>query len=289
MGSNYTAPIFVLGTQRSGTTLLARMLSSHSSIFIQNEISVEKVFRQNPKKEVILTRIDEQIRKRHGLSLQELLQKKNKVMWGIKDPELTDYISCLHQFSNESKFVIIVRDGRGVVNSYMENKWGLGTNAYSGAIRWKEEVLAQKRFMMEHPEHTILIRFEDLIADMECQLKKICQHLEVEFEEKMLEYNKQKADFKENRQNVNTNRRPDIKLTKKWQQKLSKSEINIIESVAGDELVANNYELIGQSIQISAIQKFYFNLHQKVFGEIQQQYKWRSFLIKSKLKKMGFL
>ena len=36
--------IILLGTQRSGTTLLTRMLSAHSAIFIQNEISVEKIF-----------------------------------------------------------------------------------------------------------------------------------------------------------------------------------------------------------------------------------------------------
>ena len=69
--------IILLGTQRSGTTLLTRMLSAHSAIFIQNEISVEQVFKDSIP-ENIVERCNEQIKKRHGKSIVELLKNENK-------------------------------------------------------------------------------------------------------------------------------------------------------------------------------------------------------------------
>ena len=70
--------IILLGTQRSGTTLLTRMLSAHSAIFIQNEISVEKIFFGQPSTNEINARCNEQIELRHGLSISQLLENENK-------------------------------------------------------------------------------------------------------------------------------------------------------------------------------------------------------------------
>ena len=42
--SGLPSPIFLLGTQRSGTTLLTRILSAHPDIFIQNELPLDTIF-----------------------------------------------------------------------------------------------------------------------------------------------------------------------------------------------------------------------------------------------------
>lgn len=277
-------PIFILGTQRSGTTLLTRALSAHPDIFIQNEISVENVFKGASSKNNLLTNINNEIHRRHGLEITEMLKQQNKTLWGLKDPQLTEHIDSLKQFLPESKFIIIVRDGRGVVNSYIGNKWGLGTNAYTGAQRWKREVQQQKQFMAKYPENFILIKYEDLVTDMEKQARKVCKHIGIEFKAEMLAYHTKKAQFKAHKSNINTNQKPDVEISEKWKKELSQKQISLIEYIAADELVANGYQLCGDVIKPSKLQKLYFKIHQAIIGEIQIQYQLKRVLIKQKIK-----
>ncbi len=139
-------PLFILGTQRSGTTLLCRMLSSHPLLYVQNELNVRKIFTADATKKSIVGNIKQLIKDDQGLSLEEIMARDGKRYWGLKDPELTDHIASLEGFVSDTKFIIIIRDPRAVVNSYMENKWGLGTNAYSGVLRWVSEVESQLQF-----------------------------------------------------------------------------------------------------------------------------------------------
>jgi hypothetical protein len=273
--------LFILGTQRAGTTLLTRALSAHKDLFIQNEISVEHVFSDNIDAQTMLEAMDTQIIKRHQKSIQQLMLSQDKRFWGIKDPELTEHLEALEKFSALSKFIVIVRDGRGVVNSYIENKWGLGTNVYTGAKRWKIEVEKQIAFAKKFPEQTLVMRFEDLINDIEHSLRNICIHLDIEFDEGMLKYNKNKAQFKQNASNINTQKAPDLKLATKWENKLSTRQIAIINFVAHETLKKLGYELSIPPLKPSFYECIYYQLHQRIVGEIQLQWQWRKARCKS--------
>jgi hypothetical protein len=270
-----TNPVFILGTQRSGTTLLTRILSAHPSIFIQNELDLPKIFQRANNKNEVIKNIKKQLFIETGKTLDQHLEGKQEPLWGLKDPQLTEYIPQLREFIPDSKFIIIVRDGRGVTNSYMENKWGLGTNAYYGAQRWLREVKEQQAFMKESPENFYFVRYEDIIGDLETSLKNICQFLCKDFTEDLLNYDKKASDYKQQRENINTFKKPDKKLAEKWRNKLSSFEINVVEHVAGDLLTELGYKCIGKKIRLSSWQLMYFKWHQKIIGEIQIQYRWR--------------
>jgi hypothetical protein len=277
MNNNFLQPpIFILGTQRSGTTLLTRMLSAHNKLFVQNEVNVQKVFLPNFSKENIVNAINQEIHFRFSRNVFDIMSEEHKTHWGIKDPELTYYLPQLSLFLPQSKFVLIIRDPRAVVNSYMENKWGLGTTAYTGAVRWVDEVSKQIAFAKAHPDNVLMIRFEDLISNLEATLRSICQHIGLEFDIEMLTYNKKKALFVENKQNINTNKAPDIHLAEKWRQKLSLQEINYIESVAQTQMLKLSYPTLTDAKSPSSVVKWYFKLHQLFIGEIQLQIKWRT-------------
>lgn len=270
-----------MGTQRSGTTLLTRVLSAHPSIFIQNELDLPKVFEDSSSNESVINGIKKQLYVEADTSLDDKLNQQPELLWGLKDPQLTEYIDVLRGFLPESKFIIIVRDGRGVTNSYMENKWGLGTNAYYGALRWKREVEQQLAFMAESPENFLFIRYEDLIDNLEEQVEKVCTFLGQKISDKMLNYEQQASDYGKQRENINTFKKPDKKLAEKWRSRLSRFEINVVEHVAGELLEQLGYEKIGKKISLSSLQLFYFKWHQKIIGEIQIQYRWRKSAWKS--------
>lgn len=279
------APVFVLGTQRSGTTLLCRMLSSHPDIFIQNELNVRQMFSTGWSREDIESAIKRLIQDDHGKSLEAILAQASKKVWGLKDPELTYYIQDLEKFLPESKFVVIVRDGRAVTNSYMENKWGLGTNAFTGAQRWLNEVGLQVAFKEKHSDNVHLLRYEDLVMQPERELRELLEFLSIPFHEDVLQYSEKPSFYHKTRENKNTYRRPDINLTKKWQDRLSSRQKSIIETVAGTMLSRLDYPVSGVKYEVGVLEKTYYLLQQKIVGELQIQYRWRLSLIREYFRK----
>ncbi|HED36480.1 MAG TPA: sulfotransferase [Gammaproteobacteria bacterium] len=285
--------LFILGTQRSGTTLLTRVLSSHPHFYVQNEgMPVRKIFSSTKSVDDIRANINKQFYKiRKSGSINDFLRQKNIDSWGYKDPQLTEYTDSLdliiNASKNKTKFVLIVRDARGVVNSYIDNKWGLGTNAYTGALRWKREVREQLSFMEKHSDLFLIIRFEDLLQDMEASIRAVCEHIDLEYAPSMLEYHQKKPEYKEKRENLNTSKKPDSTIAQKWRKTLSEREINIIEYVAGDELSRLGYEISDKHVSVSGLEKFYYLAHQKIIGEIQLQYRWRKASISDFFDKFG--
>src|SRR5215510_14853722 len=83
--------IFVVGTQRSGTTLLCRMLSAHPNIFVKNEIPNPcAMFAWGASAADVVRQISDSVRESlAGRPLEELLTVEGKTRWGLKDPGLT--------------------------------------------------------------------------------------------------------------------------------------------------------------------------------------------------------
>ena len=271
--------VILLGTQRSGTTLLTRILSSHSQLFIQNEISVDKVFNDSTAGN-ILERLADQISSRFNLSLNLLLEKEGKIFWGFKDPQLTEHLDKLIKFFETTKYIIILRDPRGVVNSYMDNRWGLGTTAYTGALRWKKEVELQEAFIQKIPDQCLYIRYEDLVSKLEDTLHKVCKHLEIPFEDEMLAFHKKKSQYKLNASNVNTNKETTTHFSIRWKNELSQRQVEEIESVCSELMIRNGYLLTSNTKSPSAVRKLYYHLHQSILGELQIQYQLKRLKVK---------
>jgi hypothetical protein len=276
------APVFLLGTQRSGTTLLTRILSNHSSVYVQNELPLTQLFDEEFSLDKFYRNMDNLFEKRFGKSVKMFVEERKLKVWGLKDPQLTEYLYELENFMPAGKFILIIRDARGVVNSYIDNKWGLGTNAYTGAMRWNKEVNLQLAFAKKYPNNVLTLLYEDLVMDMESELERICSFLEISFDRKMLAYHEKKTDLESNKQNINTSKAPSKQITEKWKTELSKSEIDIITSMCGKTLQALGYVDSYAQLKISAFKRLYYELHQKIVGEIQIQYQlWK---LKRKLK-----
>jgi hypothetical protein len=282
--NNLYNPLFLLGTQRSGTTLLTRMLSSHPLLYIQNELPMDGLFTGPLVKENLLRRIVTKISDMHGVSLP--IENGHKPMWGWKEPLLTYELDTLERCFPDSKYILIIRDARGVVNSYMDNRWGLGTTAYTGALRWQKEVALQMAFAKKMQGKCLTVRYEDLVQNLPEVLLQLCEYIGIEFSTQMLEFHNQKLDFRVNRENINTTKPADQSHIDKWRKELSAREIALVELVANHELEANGYTLEQNSISPSWLELLYYRIHQKIVGEFQLQYKWK---YRDKLKRLGLV
>jgi hypothetical protein len=249
------------------------MLTAHPNIFIKNELpDVCNIFAKQLSREHVLFGIDTVIQESYHTNLKNFLDKIGKTRWGIKDPRLTYCLYCLtHHFPN-AQMVFIIRDGRAVANSNIKNKWGFATNTYYGAELWKKETRLQREFINRNLGKCHLIKYENLISDTRLELIKICDFLQEEFSSDMLYYYETPSYINKTKFNKNAFEEINPDIVSKWKRELSKFQINIFESISGDELERNGYELIGKKVRLTKFLRIIFYLQQKVLGELQLQY-----------------
>ncbi|MBW2660896.1 MAG: hypothetical protein JRD93_02650 [Deltaproteobacteria bacterium] len=85
----------------------------------------------------------------------------------------------------------------------------------------------------------------------------------------ILNYYKVPLPFHGHKSNANLKKKIDPRIISKWQQQLSPFQINIFETIAGDTLEENGYELVGKKIDIPKTLKLWFWIQQRIVGEMQ--------------------
>lgn len=262
----------IMGTQRSGTTLLSKVLNSHSRVFVQNETRLPRLFRNHrPEDKTILGDLISFMEAR----VRRHAPEKELAAIGLKDPELTNYIPYLEPVISELKVIVIVRDPRGVVNSYIDNAWGLGTNAYSGSQRWLKEVELQLELCARNPERTMILRYEDLLDGLGARLQAISSFLGINYEPSMLGYYEASSPMSSTRESRNVFTPPNPKMATKWRTDLSKRQIRIVETACSELMDKLGYSKETKPVRLTALETAYYRLHQKVVGELQLQYRLR--------------
>ena len=156
--------VFVVGCERSGTTLLRAMLDSHPELAIPPESHfLTKVMRKPYNRESFLTMLSEHRRfARWELSIEDVSEALDrshvadnaaavralystyariteKRRWGDKTPEYVRNIQGLSSFLPEARFVHLIRDGRDVTLSWLDIPFG-PANVVDAAERWRKDV-----------------------------------------------------------------------------------------------------------------------------------------------------
>jgi hypothetical protein len=212
---------FVVGVGRSGTTLLRMMLDSHPQIAIPPETHFVPQFIQASGKlrysPTTLTRAiihDERRRwNDFGIEESELLEamqavdplnttdaarafyalyaaKHGKPRWGDKTP---DYVRKMKKIQNtlpEARFIHVIRDGRdaGISQNTRIAKRGKDpVPPKEMARRWRKRIV-KSRIDAEEVQHYIEVRYEDMLTDTEGVLRRVCEHIEIDFDPAMLTY-----------------------------------------------------------------------------------------------------
>ncbi|NEQ76176.1 MAG: sulfotransferase [Okeania sp. SIO2C9] len=92
------------------------------------------------------------------------------------------YLKEIHKLFPEAKFIHIIRDGRDVAESLKRVFLG-PKSIYGIAHRWREYVITFDEFKKTiNSDQFLEIHYEDLVLDLENQLKKIKYFLEEDYE-----------------------------------------------------------------------------------------------------------
>ena len=242
-----TPPIFLVGAERSGTTLLRLMLDSHPKLAWCNEfeyavdlisasgewpelntyyqwLETHRIFQATNFK------IDSTLNYPQLIE-SFLIQKRTRDRKQLVGATVHRNFDRLLKLWSNAKFIHIVRDGRDVARSCMGMGWA--GNVWTGVERWIEaENLWADLSQSLSDDRKIDVTYESLISNPENVLKDICDFLEISFESQMLTYDK-----------TTSYDLPDAKFIYQWKHKLSNREIQLIESRIGNMLLEKNYEL----------------------------------------------
>mgnify|MGYP001043213022 CR=1 FL=1 len=275
--------VFIIGNPRSGTSLFRMMMSSHSSIvvppecgFIQwwykvyenwsveNSKSEEDVKKfvtdlKTSKKietwELDYSALNTLIKEEKPNSYKELTSlvilqyglqnKKHPTTLGDKNNYYIDHLDLLNEIYPDAKYLVIVRDCRDVVCSYL-NVNALETDSkykpkFPDTIKemsldWLNKNTVILNFLESiNSSNYTLIRYEDLLVKPKIELQRCTEVLGLEFESEMLDYYKNNMepsallDWKKK-----TNERIDTSNTNKFLEQLTEFEINEIMNVTGE-------------------------------------------------------
>lgn len=213
--------VFVVGSPRSGTTLLRMMLDSHSQLAIPPETGfIPHALRWMPGtntnrpsafcEKLINFPSNAPAWLDYGISRSELFSglqalapfrldeaircfyklyaaRFGKTRWGDKTPHYGLYAPAIQQILPEACFVHIIRDGRDVALS-LRNLWfAPGTDMSRLARLWCRDVrLTRKR--SARCRRYIEIRYESLVREPEREIRRVCEFIELDYDPAMMRY-----------------------------------------------------------------------------------------------------
>jgi Sulfotransferase family len=264
-------PFFIVGSARSGTTLLRLMLNAHPDIAVPPEsrfvVELYKGSDTVMTSELLVALAGhkrfqawdlpiEAVREELGptpsteyadamrAAYRAYARVHGKVRWGDKTPRYVEHLPFLAKLFPDARFIHLVRDGRNVALSYADVPFGPKTIAKAARL-WAERVasgvangrdLGARRYME--------IRYEDMVEDAKGQARQVCDFLELPFDPGMLEYTERARDAilpRAGQYNPHVVERPRPHV-RTWERDMPDSHVEIFEAVAGPVLDRLGYE-----------------------------------------------
>lgn len=292
-------PFFVVGSARSGTTMLRLILNSHPEVAVppesrlvielwppSGEVRVEDYLAQlGAHRQFQAWHLDvadirplfegaERVSYRRAIEATYVAftRAHGKSRWGDKTPRYVENITRLNELFPEALFVHLVRDGRNVALSYAHTDFGPKTVSKAAAI-WKRRVsagLQDGRAL--GGDRYLEIKYEELAETTEAVVKNICVFLGIEFDPQMFDESERAKGATDRAQRFNPHVTGEaIAETRAWQDDMPADQVEVFEAVAGNVLSQLGYERRFPKPSASARLKAHLGLLGLPLGKLQDE------------------
>ena len=259
----HTNLVFLCGFPSSGTDLLKNVMNAHPDICISGEFPfLPHLARQYgatvpgwqaQDAVAALKRIDTYHNLRQPDLVVSPLQSEYELAglyaamltdepckWkGNKTPQNTEHVEQLCRLFPKAKFVLIVRDVRDVALSW-SRKWG--KHKFLCAHKWHARMQRGDALLRGLDDAAFLvIKYENLIVDLERIAIQLCDFLELEFHPGMLDYHTRVQQTVEGKLNYGKALIRDN--SNKWRGGLASRQIRRIEEIAFPSLQLFDYPI----------------------------------------------
>lgn len=290
--SRCSAPIFVVGVPRSGTTLLSAMLAAHPHLVCGPEthffnaladVDARGLLRRAdwPRSAVdflySIEHVGGAIPENFGLTRRELtealarrepsipsilsgmvelyMERQGKGRWVEKTPDHLLQLDEIRRHYPDSPIVRIIRDPRDVMASWMAVPWGPSTLLSAISHYWLHHDRSARFFEADARCHTL--RYEDLVRAPESTLRELCRAVDEPFDPAMLDTSSsvRLVNAANEPWKVKAAERVDASRAEAWRDRLSGDDIRLVEAYLGDQLQANGYPMVAPEFP------HYFEVH----------------------------
>lgn len=296
------SPLFIVGHQRSGTTMLRLMIDSHPDIAIpfetdfilpyyfkyksfgslDDDVNVRKLLSEimgNPfikRGELSSMKVDDLLNNLDDRSYAGVVDciyrtwasSRNKRRWGDKNPNAPQ-VHLLNDIFPDAMFLHIIRDGRDVAVSKMNlrTSWR-ARSVIACAHSWCWNISFVRSISPILGKRYKEIRYENLIESPELTLKEVCSWLDEPYSDAMLNYHLT-SERRMPSDTIKTEHRNSVLPIDRskigmWRKKMSKGDRAVFQTIAKPLLASLGYELEDEK-------SFEFRLKRKI-SEITQAY-----------------
>jgi hypothetical protein len=270
---------FCIGCQKSGTTILARVLDQHPDI-----ACLWEAYFFNPKHDVSVFNPNSDAYSKHGFDKDKVIRWHNDLILnnvfsfysrlnhkftgrfrfaippykkaiseafddfatrcnakivGDKWPWYVDFIDQMLSMFPDAKYIYTVRDPRGIWNS---------AQRFKGRERGDEilnEMLTKEKKIVKYlgNPNFLTVRYEDIILKPSETAKNLYEFLGFDFKEQYLKYDKASDPYPDRWNWVpEANNQLDPKMTSKWKELMSKEQIDRVNSMSNWFIAKYDYE-----------------------------------------------
>lgn len=244
MDATMKNPVFLVGAERSGTTLLRLMLDHHPDIAFNSEFEYAVDCIEDgewPSREKFYEFLEtDRIFQSSGFFLDLSLDFKEQLESFLKQKQKNKSIvgATVHRRFDEllkiwpdARFIHIVRDPRDVARSCIGMNWA--GNVWTGVERWLEaEELWEELKPRLDPANYTEIKFESLLQEPNSNLQRLCELMGTSYDPEMMSYPANSSYSL-----------PEGNLAVQWRRKLNSEQIKLVEARAGDLMHKRGYQL----------------------------------------------
>jgi hypothetical protein len=203
-------PIFLLGCHRSGTSLLRRIVDSHSRLACPAETLFLEHFAAAVGGrdaadglgaiDLPPARLAEELRELADRHLRTWAEARGKHRWADKSPTVAHQLDGLDRlFDERPQYVVLLRHGLDVATSLgratppwwqLEPYLAVASSPYvAAAAYWRDHTTRLLDFVALHPDRTHVVRYEDIVTSPEPTVRAVFTFLGEPWEPGVLDFN----------------------------------------------------------------------------------------------------
>lgn len=238
------APIFLVGSERSGSTLLRLMLDHHPRIAFAREIDFVVEHVSDSGEFPAMAGYVDWIATVRGADytvdptldyralVNDFLRQKQAAGGGKEHVGATvhRHFERLRFLWPEARYIHLLRDPRDVARSVVQKGWA--GSLYQAAEFWIEAERSWDALRPQlEPGRSIEVRYEELVTAPERELARLCGFIGVGYSEAMLAYPEDARQYPP----------PDPSLASQWRTKLTPRETALVETRTAPQMAERGY------------------------------------------------